>query len=73
MIHCTTYVNDQGQPLAYFLEFKNVTEEKDGKVKPVKYADHFMSQECMHSKAQSMAERYTQGIVYKTVIEPDYL
>jgi hypothetical protein len=73
MIHCTTYTDNQGNPLAYFLEFKNVTEEKDGTAKVVKYADHFMSQECMHSKAQSMAERYTQGIVYKTAIEPDYL
>ena len=73
MIHCTTYTDSQGNALAWFLEFKNVTEEKNGIVKPVKYADHFLSQEGMFSKARKMSERYTQGIVYKTVTDPDYL
>ena len=42
MIHCTTYVNDQGQVLGYFMEFVNVTEEdKNGNIKPVIFSKEY--------------------------------
>ena len=73
MIHCTTYTDSQGKPLGYFMEFQNVTEEKDGIVKPVRFAQEFLVQDYMILKAQEMSERYTVGIVYKTEVDPDYL
>jgi hypothetical protein len=73
MIHCTTYTDSQGKPLGYFLEFQNVTEEKDGIVKPVCFAKEFTDPEEMRICAEHFSEHYTQGIVYKTEVDPDYL
>ena len=74
MIHCTTYVNDQGQALGYFMEFQNVKEEdKKGEVKPVIFSKEYTDKETMIFFAQGYSENYTVGIVYKTEVDPDYL
>ncbi len=74
MIHCTTYTDSQGQALGYFMEFQNVTEEdKSGNVKPVIYSKEYQDKDSMVFYAQGYSEHYTVGIVYKTVIDPDYL
>jgi len=74
MIHCTTYTDTQANALAWFLEFQNVTEEdKNGNVRPVCFAKEFTDPEEMRICAEHFSEHYTQGIVYKTVIDPDYL
>ena len=74
MIHCTTYTDTQGKPLGYFMEFQNVTEEdKNGNIKPVIFSKEYTDNDTMVFFAQGYSENYTVGIVYKTVIEPDYL
>jgi hypothetical protein len=74
MIHCTTYTDSQGKPLGYFMEFQNVTEEdRNGNIRPVCFAKEFTDPEEMRICAEHFADRYCQGIVYKTVIDPDYL
>ena len=74
MIHCTTYTDNQGNPLGYFMEFVNVIEEdKNGIVKPVIFSKEYQDYDTMVFFAQGYSEHYTVGIVYKTVIEPDYL
>jgi hypothetical protein len=74
MIHCTTYVNDQGQALGYFMEFVNVTEEdKNGNIKPVIFSKEYTDNDTMVFFAQGYSENYTVGIVYKTEVNPDYL
>jgi hypothetical protein len=60
-------------PWVIFMEFVNVTEENNGNVKPVIYSKEYQDYATMVFYAQGYAEHYTQGIVYKTVIDPDYL
>jgi hypothetical protein len=74
MIHCTTYTDNQGNPLGYFMEFINVTEEdKNGSVKPVIFSKGYQDNETMAFYAQGYSEHYTVGIVYKTEVDADYL
>jgi hypothetical protein len=74
MIHCTTYVNDQGQALGYFMEFQNVIEEdKNGNIKPVIFSKGYQDCDTMAFYAQGYSEHYTIGIVYKTVIDNEYI
>jgi len=73
MIHCTTYTDSQGKPLGYFMEFVNVTEERDGNVKPVIYSKEYQDKDSMVFYAQGYSDNYTVGIVYKTVIDNEYI
>jgi len=75
MIHCTTYTDNQGKPLGYFMEFVNVKESKidTRRVKPVCFAKEFTDPEEMRICAEHFSEYYTVGIVYKTEVNPDYL
>ena len=74
MIHYTTYTDNQGNPLGYFMEFINVTEEdKNGNIKPVIFSKGYQNHDTMVFFAQGYSENYTVGIVYKTEVNPDYL
>ena len=68
MIHCTTYTTAQGNPVGYFVEFHNVTEEHTGKVTPVYFAKSYPGRNTMLIQANNLAELYTQGLVFKTEI-----
>ena len=75
MIHCTTYTDNQGNPLGYFMEFVNVKESKidTRRVKPVIFSKEYQDYDTMIFFAQGYSENYTVGIVYKTVIDNEYI
>jgi hypothetical protein len=55
------------------MEFVNVTEERDGNVKPVIYSKEYQDKDSMVFYAQGYSDNYTVGIVYKTVIDNEYI
>jgi hypothetical protein len=56
------------------MEFINVTEEdKNGNIKPVIFSKEYTDKESMMFFAQGYSENYCQGIVYKTVIDNEYI
>jgi hypothetical protein len=56
------------------MEFINVTEEdKNGNIKPVIFSKGYQDYDTMIFFAQGYSEHYTVGIVYKTVIDNEYI